>query len=72
MVFVHPLLSANAAQKLSALPVNTFLTTDTVPISEEKRAPFGDRLKVLSVAPLLGEVICRANEGRSVGELFGE
>jgi ribose-phosphate pyrophosphokinase len=27
---------------------------------------------VLSVAPLLGEVILRAHEGRSVGELFNE
>jgi len=26
----------------------------------------------LSIAPLLGEVILRANEGRSVGELFNE
>jgi ribose-phosphate pyrophosphokinase len=32
----------------------------------------GERLTVLSVAPLLGEVIRRAHEGRSVGELFNE
>jgi phosphoribosylpyrophosphate synthetase len=29
-------------------------------------------MTVLSVAPLLGEVIKRAHEGRSVGELFDE
>ena len=34
--------------------------------------PEGDRLDVLSVAPLLGEVIRRAHEGRSVGEMFNE
>lgn len=72
MAFVHPVLSANAAERLSALPVTEFITTDTVPLSIEKRAFFGDRLRVLSVAPLLGEVIQRANEGRSVGELFNE
>jgi ribose-phosphate pyrophosphokinase len=72
MVFVHALFSANASQRLSALPVKEFITTDTVPIPPEKREIFGDRLKILSVAPLLGEVICRANEGRSVGELFNE
>jgi ribose-phosphate pyrophosphokinase len=72
LVFVHPVLSADAAERLSALPVTEYVTTDTVPLSLEKRAYFGDRLRVLSVAPLLGEVIQRANEGRSVGELFNE
>jgi ribose-phosphate pyrophosphokinase len=72
MVFVHPVLSGAAAERLMALPVTQFITTDTVPISDERRARFGDRLKTLSVAPLLGEVICRANEGRSVGEMFNE
>jgi ribose-phosphate pyrophosphokinase len=72
MVFVHAVFSASAAQRLAALPVKEFITTDTVPIPAEKREIFGDRLKILSVAPLLGEVICRANEGRSVGELFNE
>ena len=72
LVFVHPVLSANAAERLAAMPVTQFVTTDTIPIPPEKRALFGDRLRILSVAPLLGEVIRRANEGRSVGELFNE
>jgi ribose-phosphate pyrophosphokinase len=72
VVFVHPVLSANAAERLSATPVTQFITTDTVPISESKRAAFGDRLTVLSVSSLLGEVIRRANQGRSVGEMFNE
>jgi ribose-phosphate pyrophosphokinase len=70
--FVHPILSNNALERLSVLPVTEFITTDTVPIDESQRALVGDRLKVLSVAPLLGEVIRRANEGRSVGEMFNE
>ena len=72
MVFIHAGLNANAAERLSGLPVKEFITTDTIPISEEKRKLFGDRLKIQSVAPLLGEVICRAHEGRSVGEMFNE
>lgn len=72
MSFVHPVFSAQAAEKMAALPVTEFVTTDTIPISPEKSALFGDRLKVLTIAPLLGEVIHRANEGRSVGELFNE
>ena len=72
MVFVHPILSANAAERLAALPVEEFITTDTVPIPAGKKAPFGNRLRILSVASLLGEIIRRANEGRSVGEMFNE
>ncbi len=72
MSFVHPVFSADAAEKMAALPVTEFVTTDTIPIPPEKLALFGDRLKVLTIAPLLGEVIHRANEGRSVGELFNE
>jgi ribose-phosphate pyrophosphokinase len=70
--FVHAIFSPDAVQRLAALPVKQFITTDTVPVPPERAAAFGDRLKVLSVAPLLGEVIHRANEGRSVGELFNE
>jgi ribose-phosphate pyrophosphokinase len=72
VVFVHPVLSADAPARLASLPVTQIITTDTIPIPPKKRAVFGDRLKVLSVAPLLAEVILRANEGRSVGEMFNE
>jgi ribose-phosphate pyrophosphokinase len=66
------LFSVNAAERIGALPVTEFITTDSVPIPPEKRAFFGDRLRTLSVSPLLGEVIRRAHEGRSVGEMFNE
>jgi ribose-phosphate pyrophosphokinase len=72
MVFVHPVLSASAAKNLADLPVTQFITTDTVPIPPHKAAIFGERLTVLSIAHLLGEVILRAHEGRSVGEMFQE
>lgn len=70
--FVHAVFSRDAAQRLAALPVTQFVTTNTIPIPAEKAALFGERLKVMSIAPLLGEVICRINAGRSVGELFNE
>lgn len=72
MTFVHPVFSATAAQRLAALPVKEFITTDTIPVPPEKKALLGDRLKTLSVSGLVGEVILRANEGRSVGEMFNE
>jgi len=72
MVFVHPVLSNNAAERLAALPIKRFITTNTIPIPPEKKALFGKRLVVLSIGPMLGEVIKRANEGRSVGAMFNE
>ncbi|NMB87321.1 MAG: ribose-phosphate diphosphokinase [Chloroflexi bacterium] len=72
IVFVHPVLSAKASEILAGLPVKEYITTDTIPIIPEKREKLGERLKILSVAPLLGEVILRANQGRSVGEMFNE
>ena len=72
MVFVHPVLSQNAVERLVELPVKQFITTNTVPIPREKALKFGDRLKVISIGEMLGEVIKRANEGTSVGEMFNE
>ncbi len=72
IAFVHPVFSANAAPRLASLPVTEFITTDTISIPQQTRSLYGERLKVLSVSSLLGEVILRANQGRSVGEMFNE
>ena len=67
--FVHAIFAHPAIERLRELPLREIVTTDTVPIPPAKRLP---NLKVLSVSPLLGEVIRRAHEGRSVGEMFNE
>jgi ribose-phosphate pyrophosphokinase len=72
LIFVHAILSRDGAERLASLPIKQIFTTDTVPLSEEKKKVLGDRLTVRSIAPLLGEVIRRAHEGRSVGEMFNE
>ncbi|MBI3740023.1 MAG: ribose-phosphate diphosphokinase [Chloroflexi bacterium] len=72
LAFVHPILSRDAAERLASLPIKHIVTTDTVPIPEEKMQYLKDRIAILSVAQLLGEVIRRAHEGRSVGEMFNE
>jgi len=69
---VHPVFSDKAVERLLALPLKKIISTDTVPIPKEKREKMGEKLQILSVAPLLGEVIRRAHEGRSVGEMFNE
>lgn len=72
LAFIHPIFSKSAAQRLADLPIKHILTTDTVPIPIAKLKPLEGRITVLSIASLLGEVIRRAHEGRSVGEMFNE
>lgn len=72
IVFVHPVLSQPAIKRLEDLPVKEIITTDTIPIPYNHRDTLKDKLTVLSIAQLLGEVILRAHEGRSVGEMFHE
>jgi ribose-phosphate pyrophosphokinase len=72
LAFIHPLFSNNAAQRLADLDIKHIITTDTVPIPPDKMEPLAGRVTILSIAPMLGEVIRRAHEGRSVGEMFNE
>ena len=62
----------NAVQRLAELPIKHILTTDTVSFPVAKMKPLEGRITILSIAPLLGEVIRRAHQGRSVGEMFNE
>jgi len=72
LAFIHPIFSNNAAERLAELDIKHILTTDTIPIPPEKMKPLEGRVTILSIAPMLGEVIRRAHEGRSVGEMFNE
>ena len=72
LAFIHPIFSLDAAEKLANLPLKQIITTDTVPIPPEKMKLLEGRITILSIAPMLGEVIRRAHEGRSVGEMFNE
>lgn len=67
--FVHAVLSGPAVERLRDANLREIVTTNTIPVPLEKRLP---NMNVLSVAPMLAEVILRAHEGRSVGELFNE
>jgi ribose-phosphate pyrophosphokinase len=69
VTFTHPVLSDPATTRLRELPIKEIITTDTLPLPPEKLLP---NMTILSVAQLLGEVIIRSHEGRSVGELFNE
>jgi ribose-phosphate pyrophosphokinase len=72
IVFVHAVLSDPAVDRLVSLPIEQMITTDTIPIPPDKLERLSNKITILSVAPLLSEVILRAHEGRSVGEIFNE
>jgi ribose-phosphate pyrophosphokinase len=70
--FIHAILSDEGAKRLASLPIKHIITTDTVSIPVDKMKFLEGKITVLTVAELLGEVIKRAHEGRSVGEMFNE
>ncbi|PKB68703.1 MAG: ribose-phosphate pyrophosphokinase [SAR202 cluster bacterium Io17-Chloro-G4] len=63
----HPILSGNAPQLMAESNFSEIVVSDTIPVPEDKR---NGKIKVLSVAPLLGEAIYRIHKGLSVGEMF--
>ncbi|MBL01171.1 MAG: ribose-phosphate pyrophosphokinase [Chloroflexi bacterium] len=67
-VATHGVLPGDSAVKLVKNSyIKEFVVTDTVPISATKQH---EKIKVISIAPLLGEAIRRIHEGKSVGQLF--
>lgn len=63
----HPVLSGPAMERLSRAPLKEIVTTNTIPIPQEKRLK---NMTILSVAPLIGEAILRIHEDLSVSKLF--
>lgn len=65
---IHAVLSGPAIDRIQSSPLEALLVTNTTPL-EEKMARC-DKLKPLSVAPLLGEAIRRIHVKSSVSSLF--
>jgi ribose-phosphate pyrophosphokinase len=63
----HGVLCGPAIQNLDNAPVESVVITNTLPLPAEKAIP---KIKVLSVAPLLGEAIKRIHRNESVSRLF--
>ena len=63
----HPILSGPAIDRIKKLPIKELAVTNTIPVDKQKRIP---RIKVLSVASLLGEAISRIHGEKSVSSLF--
>ena len=63
----HPVLCGEAIERLKNSQIKELVVTDTIPIPKEKMIP---RIKVLSVASLLGEAIMRIHNEKSISVLF--
>ncbi len=63
----HGVLSDPALERISNSSIREVVITDTIPLAPERHIP---KIKVLSVAPLIGEAIKRIHRGESVGALF--
>jgi ribose-phosphate pyrophosphokinase len=63
----HGLLSGPAVDRLTTAPIAEMAITNTIHLPEERRF---DRLKVLSIAPLLSQAIRNTHSDQSVSSLF--
>jgi ribose-phosphate pyrophosphokinase len=62
----HPVLSGPALERIRESPITEVIVTNTIPLQSHDI----DKIKVLSVAPLLGEAIRSIHEETSVSRLF--
>ena len=63
----HPVLSGPAIERIQNSCIKEMVTTNTIKLPDSKKI---DKIKVLSVAPLIGEAIMRIHEDLSVSKLF--
>jgi ribose-phosphate pyrophosphokinase len=63
----HPIFSGLAIERIAACPVKEVVVTDSIPVNGKKKL---DKIKVLSIAPMLGEAMHRIHTGLSIGAMF--
>lgn len=64
----HPVLSGPAIQKIKDSPLEELIVTNSIPLGP--KAEKCKRIKVLSVAHLIGEAIRRTHDEKSISSLF--
>lgn len=64
----HPVLSGNAIQTLESSHLDELVITDTIPLSET--ALRSSRIRQLSIATMLAEVIRRVSDEESISSMF--
>ena len=63
----HALFSGPAIERLKEAPVKEVIVTNTINLPEDKKL---DKIKVISLGPLLAETIERIHEGKPMGVVF--
>ncbi|MBI2228409.1 MAG: ribose-phosphate pyrophosphokinase [Deltaproteobacteria bacterium] len=64
----HPVLSGPAIQRIDESALEELIVTNTIPLAPEAKRC--DKIKVLSVAHLIGEAVRRTHEEESISSLF--
>ena len=64
----HPVLSGPAGDRIANSPIKSVVTTNTIPLNGQLKK--NTKIKVLSVAGLLGEAILRIHQETSISSLF--
>jgi ribose-phosphate pyrophosphokinase len=64
----HPVFSGSAVSRILESHLDEVVVTDTIPLSDEAKA--SSKIRVLSIAPLLGETLQRISRGDSVMSMF--
>ena len=65
----HGVLAPQAYKRLAEAPIDEVVITDTIPLNKEANEKIG-KVKVLSVATMLGEAIKRIHRNESISNLF--
>ncbi len=66
---VHPVLVGPALSRISSSPLAELIVTNSIPLGAEKQ---NDKIRQLSVAPLLADAIFRIHKNESVSSLFSQ
>lgn len=64
----HPVLSGNSIKRIEKSPIESLVVTNTIPLN--KKASECSKIKVVSVAEILGEAIKRVYFSKSISSLF--
>ena len=63
----HPVFCPGSIETINECKAKQVVVSDTIPMNPEKKI---NNLKIISMAPYLGEAILRIHKSESVSELF--
>ena len=67
----HGVFAGKAVERLKSAPIDSIVVTDSIPVSKDKSEQLPN-LKVLSIAPMIGEAIRRIHQHKSISAIFNE